>query len=134
MRFALLALALIAVPGVAHAADPITGTWRTADGKAIVRIAPCGTVICGRTIKILATNAPRLDVRNADPGLRRRPLLGLQVLTGFTDSGGDWRGRVYSPEEGKTYRSVVSRNANGTLKVKGCIAIFCKTQTWTPVR
>ncbi|MEO7470189.1 MAG: DUF2147 domain-containing protein, partial [Sphingobium limneticum] len=28
----------------------------------------------------------------------------------------------------------VSRNANGTLKVQGCIAFFCKTQTWTAVR
>ena len=59
-------------------------------------------------------------------------MLGLEVLIGFTDAGDDWRGKIYSPEEGKTYKSIVSRNPDGTLKVKGCISIFCRTLVWRP--
>ena len=42
-------------------------------------------------------------------------------------------GRIYDPKSGKTYRSVLERDG-AALTVKGCIAIFCKTQTWTRAR
>ena len=46
----------------------------------------------------------------------------------------DWRGTIYDPRNGKTYKSIVSKNTDGTLAVKGCIAFFCQTQKWTPAR
>ena len=60
--------------------------------------------------------------------------MGLPLLTGFGDAGSHWKGTIYDPESGKSYTSKISRNADGTLKVQGCIAFFCKTQTWTAVR
>ena len=56
------------------------------------------------------------------------------MLSGFTADDDVWRGQIYDPKSGKTYRSVVRRNANGTLKVEGCVGPFCKTQTWRPAR
>lgn len=118
------------------AAAPIDGRWLTADRKAIVTIAACGRARCGRITRILAPTpkGPPVDEYNPDPRLRGRPIQGLTVLTGFAPSGAKWRGRIYSPEEGKTYRSVLERRPDGALKVAGCILILCKTQVWTPAR
>ena len=141
MRFirlaATAALGLVALSTFpAQAALPVTGRRATVDGKVIVAVAPGGQHLCGRIEKIVkpTPGRPQTDIKNPDPALRSKQLVGLALLTGFTDAGDLWKGTIYDPESGKSYTSKVSRNANGTLKVQGCIAFFCKTQTWTPVR
>lgn len=125
--------ALLLLASGAQAAAPITGRWVTDDGKAIVTIAPCGQVICGRISRILAPtpNGPPVDANNPDPRLRRRPVLGLEVLSGFRDAGKDWRGRIYDPEAGRSYKSIVAREPGG-LRAQGCILMFCRSQHWKP--
>jgi len=126
--------ALLAVP--AAAAEPIAGRWVTENGKAAVLIGSCGGgVTCGRIAAVLkpTPGGATTDVNNPDPKLRDRPFRGLAILTGFRDAGDDWRGRIYDPESGKTYKSVVKREKDG-LKVQGCIAFFCRTQHWTAMR
>ena len=134
MRLSSVALivASLTLPGEALAAEPVTGRWITDDGKALVTIGHCGNTVCGEIARILAPtpDGPPVDANNPDPNLRKRPILGLRVLSGFTDSGDDWRGQIYSPEEGKSYRSILRRSDGNTIKVKGCILFFCKTQTW----
>lgn len=128
----LLGLALLATP--AWAAQPIAGRWITPEGDSVVTIGPCGNRTCGRITAFLKrppTPNPR-DTRNPDAALRSRPILGLAVLSGFTDQGKDWRGRIYDPRSGRSYKSIVSRNADGTLKVQGCVAFLCRTQVWRP--
>lgn len=139
MRFATFVLAptLIMIgSAAAHAATPITGQWLTVEGKGIVTIADCGKGVCGRITKVLKPNpkGPTVDARNPDPAKRTRPIEGLQILANFTDSGSDWRGTIYSPEAGKEYKSYLKRQADGTLQVKGCIAFFCQTQVWKPIK
>jgi uncharacterized protein (DUF2147 family) len=139
MRF--LALApitafVLAVP--AHAADPVTGQWLTAKGNAIVTITRCGNAMCGRITRTLQANPANpdgLDRNNKKPELRTRKLLGLEIIPSFTDAGSTWQGRIYSPETGGDYAGYLSKNADGTLTVKGCAgAIFCQTQKWTPAK
>lgn len=134
ITLATLTLAATAMP--AHAAQPIAGRWATVDGKAIVAIAPCGKQMCGRIEKIVkpTPGRPQTDINNPNAALRSKPLVGLALLSDFRDAGDIWKGTIYDPESGKSYNSKVSRNPNGTLKVQGCIAFFCKTQTWTPIR
>jgi uncharacterized protein (DUF2147 family) len=134
-RASLIAATLLA-PAAAVGATPITGRWTTADGSGIVTVGPCGGTVCGRLTQILKSQpgAPKTDVANSDPALRTRPILGMPILSGFVDKGNDWRGTIYDPRNGKTYKSIVSKNADGTLAVKGCIAFFCQTQKWTPAR
>lgn len=135
MRFMpFAALALLATPALA--ATPIAGRYVTEGGAGIVTIAPCGSSVCGRLTTILRKRpgAPDTDVNNSDPALRNRPVLGIPILSGFTDAGKDWRGKIYDPRNGKTYKSIVSRNDNGSLDVKGCIAFLCKSQVWTPAK
>ncbi len=133
MRIAFVAFFALLLPATAFAAEPVTGRWVTDDGKAIVTIADCGGTVCGRITRILAPtpDGPPVDSNNPDKALRKRPIAGLVVLSGFKPDGDAWKGRIYSPEEGKTYRSVMQRAGANAIKVKGCIAIFCKTQNWT---
>ncbi len=128
--------AALVVAAPALAATPIAGRYVTEDGSGIVDIGRCGQAVCGRLVKVLKASpgAPMTDVNNSDASLRSRPIVGLPILTGFADAGKDWRGRIYDPRNGKSYKSIVSREADGTLKVQGCIAFLCQTQVWRPVK
>ena len=137
LRFPVLAAPLLlGLAGTAHAADPIAGRYLTADGSGIVAIAACGAAMCGKLATVVkhAPNGAAVDARNVDPALRSRPLLGMAILSGLTDSGKDWRGEIYDPRRGRTFKSIVARNADGSLNVQGCVAMFCQTQVWQPAR
>ena len=134
-RIALIAVLSLSTSPVLAAA-PIAGKWVTAGKDSVVKIAPCGPKLCGKVAKLLkpTPNGPPVDRNNPDAALRTRPLVGLPILIGFTDNGSDWSGTIYDPRRGKTYRSLVAKNDDGTLKVQGCIAFFCQTQVWTAAK
>ncbi len=118
----------------ALAADSIHGDWITQERDAIIKISKCGTSVCGRIYKYLVTppnGTGQKDIHNPDQKLRDRTLLGMSILTGFTPDGDIWRGKVYDPKSGKTYRSEVSLKSTNSLKMKGCLAFFCQGQDWT---
>ncbi|WP_417621134.1 DUF2147 domain-containing protein [Parasphingorhabdus sp.] len=123
---------LLATPALA--ANSINGEWITADRDAIIKISKCGANVCGRIDKYLVTppnGVGQKDIHNPDKSLRNRTLLGMAILTGFKPDGDIWRGKVYDPKTGKTYRSEVSLNSPNSLKMKGCIAFVCRGQNWT---
>ncbi|MEL7738187.1 DUF2147 domain-containing protein [Citromicrobium bathyomarinum] len=125
-------LAALAVPALA--ADPIGGKWVTEDKDAVVTIGDCGTSVCGKITKFLETppgGVDQRDINNPKKSLRSRKLMGLPVLTGFRQDGDEWRGEIYDPKSGKTYRSVIQRKGPNKLEVKGCVTVFCQTQVWT---
>ncbi|MBO81122.1 DUF2147 domain-containing protein [Citromicrobium bathyomarinum] len=127
-----VAIAALAVPALA--ADPISGRWVTQEKNAIVTIGQCGSSVCGKISKFLETppdGANQRDVNNPDKSLRSRKLMGLPVLTDLREDGDLWRGDIYDPEAGKTYRSVIRRKGANRLEVKGCVGPFCQTQIWT---
>ena len=119
------------------AAQPIEGRWLTAEKDAVITIGECGRSTCGKISRFLVAppqGADQRDVNNADPKKRSRKLLGMPVLTGFSEEADLWRGQIYDPKSGKTYRSVIRRKNANTLEVKGCIGPFCQTQVWTRAR
>mgnify|MGYP001236831674 FL=1 len=131
---AALVAAGLSLGTMAIAADPIDGQWVTKDRKAVVTIGKCGATLCGKISKFLVTppdGADQRDINNPNPSLRSRKLMGLPVLTGFKEESDLWRGQIYDPEEGKTYRSVIRRKGANKLEVKGCVGPFCQTQIWT---
>ena len=136
MRKALLTLILLSSASAARAAE-VTGNWVTEDRTAVIAVQRCGTSVCGNVAKILILKPdhPKTDVRNPDPGLRSKPILGLRILSGFTRNGDRWdNGRIYDPNSGKSYKSKLSLNRDGSLNVSGCVAFICKTQRWTRAR
>ncbi len=132
---AALATAMLAIATPAAAAAPIEGRWVTEEKDSIVEIKPCGNSICGRIVKFLkAPPKPNpKDTENPNPKLRSRPIMGMAVLSGFKlhdADDGEYKGTIYDPRNGKSYKSFLSVNDNGTLKVQGCVGPFCQSQTW----
>lgn len=124
----------IGMTAPAFAAGSINGNWITEEKDAVVKISQCGATVCGRIHKYLVTppnGVNQKDVNNPNKSLRNRKLLGTAVLTGFKKDGKKWRGRIYDPKSGKTYRSEVILTSANQLKVKGCIAFICQGQNWT---
>jgi uncharacterized protein (DUF2147 family) len=137
MRKMIIAVAALACARPAFAAAPVTGRWLTAEKDSILEVAPCGAMICGKIAKILAATKdgkPPVDANNPNPALRGRPIQGLTILSGFTDAGKNWKGTIYNPRNGKSYKSFLTKLADGTLKVQGCIAFACQGFIYTAVK
>lgn len=130
---AVIALAL-AVP--ASAQSSIDGVWRDDGGYVEITVGPCGQARCGRITRIIRVKPGETDRdrHNDDPALRNRSILGITILSGLAWRDGAWRGRVYNPEDGGTYRTEVRPGAGGTLEVKGCLGFICRTRVWPSAR
>ena len=137
MKKPILALAALLIASPLLAAQPVEGRWVTEERDAVITIGDCGKSLCGRITKFLVAppqGVDQRDVNNRNASLRNRKLLGMPVLTGFTEDGEEWRGQIYDPKSGKTYRSIIRRLNATTLQVKGCLGPFCQTQTWKRAR
>ena len=135
MRHAVIGLFLVASAAPALAAVPVTGRWYTEERDSIVQIGACGPVVCGKVAKVLKAppgGGKALDTNNPDPALRSRPIEGITLLSGFRESGNEWEGQIYDPRAGKTYKSYLQKQPDGTLNVKGCVGPFCRSVTFTP--
>lgn len=125
----------------ALAAAPITGKWLTTERDSIIEIAPCDAaqrrMLCGKVIRVAKNGADgkaMLDFHNPLPALRSRPIQGINVLSDLVDGGNDWRGKIYDPRSGKSYKSIIAREPDGSLSVQGCITFICKSLVWTQAR
>lgn len=138
----MLAGLALALPIRAHSAPAIdpSGTWLTEDGRARIRVEKCGPNqdrLCGYVVWLKSPltdeGRPRVDLKNPDPSKRGRPSLGHQILLGLTQNAeGQFEGKVYNSEDGKTYDVTVWSEAPGSLKIRGCLVlVLCGTQTWT---
>ena len=132
---ALVLAALAAATSTSFAADP-TGTWLSQDGDSKIKITHCGQAICGNLAWLKQPNdangKPKLDANNPDAGKRNRPVLGIPIIHGMRPDGADkWSGQVYNAEDGKTYSGSFTLAGANKAEIKGCVAIICKTRTWT---
>ena len=130
-RIVLILAALVAVPAAAAPA-PIAGNWKTDDGRAIVTVAPCAGGLCATITRFLFAEPQGgvRDAKNPDAKLRSRRVLGSNVLSNLKPAGKAWTGTGYSARDGRTFNATVSSDG-GTLKLKGCVMVFCKTVVWT---
>lgn len=133
---ALFVLCVAMTPAAAFASPAAAfGVWATQDGDGHVEIAPCGESACGSIVWGDRSSGPRTDVKNPDVALRQRPLIGLRILEGYRAAAAGWiNGRVYDPKSGNTYRSELLPQADGTLRVKGCLGPICRGEIWRRVR
>jgi uncharacterized protein (DUF2147 family) len=138
-RIIVTATTLSAIIGIAVAANAaaasIKGRWVTKEKDSVVEISACGAAMCGRVAKFLKTppgGVDQKDTENPDKNLRSRKILGIAVLHSLKADGDKWRGTIYDPRNGKSYRSVVYLQKNGNLHVQGCVGPICQSQVWTP--
>jgi uncharacterized protein (DUF2147 family) len=134
-------VACFAIPLPARAADP-TGVWLTEDGKARVSVYRCGEAICGKVVSLKepndpATGKPKLDKFNRDTGKRGRPIIGVELMAGLKPGGtpDQWEGSLYNPEDGDTYKGILTALSPLAMKLQGCVlgGLICKSETWKRV-
>ncbi|MCB1529360.1 MAG: DUF2147 domain-containing protein [Hyphomicrobiaceae bacterium] len=131
-------LAFSAFATAASAAPREVGVWFDDTGKGAVEIFPCGPSLCGRIVWLKEPlgedGRPLNDGYNPDPGMRSRPICGLQVLGGLARQpdgtlDGGW---VYDPKVGKSYDAAIElAGRNLTLIGYKGIRMFSKSFTWT---
>ena len=135
----LVVAAVLAVATTSAFAEDILGLWDA--GESNVEIYSCGDLLCGRIAELDEPldedgNA-KLDKNNPDPALQSRPLLGMDLIAGFSRAGKrKWEdGTIYDPRDGKTYKCVMKLQRDGTLKVRGYVGVplLGKTVVWTRV-
>ena len=115
----------VVLSGLALADEDANGIWKLDSGKVTVRIAPCGSSLCGAIVGLAKPldkkGRPKVDKKNPNEGLRKRPLIGLTVMANMRPAGANkWRGTIYNADDGRTYSSHMKLSGNN-MKVKGCV-------------
>lgn len=110
----------------------VLGYWST-DAGSVLHVDNCGENVC-ITIVTISQKAPGvIDARDPDPALRTRPICKMDIGTEFVlkDADHGENGKIYDPESGKTYKSVIASDGN-TLSVRGYIGFKAlgRSQTW----
>jgi uncharacterized protein (DUF2147 family) len=128
-------LAFSIVSGATLADEPY-GTWLTVDRDSRIKLTRCGANLCGNVIWLSEPNnddgSPKRDIYNPDASLRGRPVMGIQILQDLAPDGDHWVGKIYNPENGKTYQATFRMISAKRAELEGCAAvIFCEKQIWT---
>ena len=129
----------LALPQAANAEagpDAIVGTWLTDGGESKVEIERGGTQYSGKIVWLKEPERdgrPLRDANNTNAALRDRPLLGLEIVAGFSyASNAVWTGgSVYSPRKGRSYPAELSLAPDGRLDIKVKDGIFSKHLYWS---
>ena len=126
MKTALIALAaIVGMAGIA-AADPIEGRWRTAPddngNSGMIEVVPCVNAFCGTLIQAYDASGNPMDSEN----------VGRMIISEMQPhGGGEYRGRIYSPDRDRTYNSRVQLSGN-SMAVRGCVLGICRDGgTWS---
>lgn len=134
MKYQLFAVSLLAATmgsAAAVAASEPTGIWRMDSGKVTIEVAACGNSYCGKIVgldkPLNKRGKPKRDKENPDKALRKRPVIGLTIISDMKRTGDDsWKGTIYNADDGKTYDSKMKLESENVMIVKGCVLVFCK--------
>ena len=125
MKYLALASALTIGLAGGALAEPLVGTWQTAKDDngnfGLIQVAPCGSKLCGKLVKSFDASGKQIQSEHTG-----RNIISETVASG----GGQYKGKVYSPDRDKTYNSKLVLSGN-TLKVSGCVLGICRDGgTW----
>ncbi|HKJ62684.1 MAG TPA: DUF2147 domain-containing protein [Hyphomicrobiales bacterium] len=126
--------ALAIAPAMAQKAEDAFGVWEHPDNGSHIRISKCGGGLCAKIIKV--EDPSRTDVKNPNPAKRKRPIVGITIMSGAKKSGeATWSGKLYNTLDGETYNGTVTVLSKKKLKLQGCVlgGLICQGPTWTRV-
>ncbi|MGO9325519.1 MAG: DUF2147 domain-containing protein [Terracidiphilus sp.] len=115
------------------------GRWKTVDDatgkvKSIVQIHEEDGKLYGTIEELFDPPVPHPTCYLCSGDLKDRPLVGLQVLSGFAPDGSQWSGgQVLDPETGKIYSASLSLEDRGKkLRLHGyfLIPLLGRTEHW----
>ena len=141
MKKILFCFILAVMPFAAAFAQDVVGKWKLSDGTAIVEVYKSGDVFNGKIVWLEkpteADGTPAVDDNNPDPQLRKRQLMGLNMLSGLKKDGGEYTGgKIYDPGNGQTYNCSM-RVEGDVLKVRGSLdkkGLIGRTMDWFRVK
>jgi len=137
---------LITVSFCFAGSDDIIGVWNNQEKDARVEIYRCKEAYCGKIVWLKIPDYPegskegapgtaKLDHNNPDLNLRKMPLLGVEIMRGFSFEGDNlWKnGTVYDPKNGKTYSGKMTLVSPSELHLRGFIGFswIGRTAVWT---
>ena len=140
MRLSVFALVLGLIPWSAALAEdknPAYGVWMTDGGKSKVHVTECDGGLYSKIIwlknSIDTDGLPQLDEHNPDAEMRKRQVVGINILDGLTQTARyEWEGEVYNPEDGKKYKAYLALIKPDVLRLKGCMSMGwpCRSKFW----
>jgi uncharacterized protein (DUF2147 family) len=110
--------------------------WLTSNKEAKIEIYQKESHYFGKMIWLTPDvdekGKPLTDTENPDPAKRNRKLKGLEIISGLAYADGKWKGTIYDPESGKTYKSQIKLVNENTLELTGYVGLpmFGITETW----
>src|SRR5271165_6440533 len=130
----------------AAGAGDVAGTWLNQKQDAKIEIFQCGINFCGKIVwlkepvypagsKEGTPGTPKIDYKNPDTARQKTPIMGLQIMEGMQFSGDNlWKnGKIYDPDNGKTYSSKATLVSHDQLDLRGFIGVsmFGRTEKWS---
>ncbi len=110
--------------------EVVNGVWQNPSGSVKMRIAPCGTQICGKVVYANA-QAKADAARGGNPDF-----IGVNLLRDFNRTGpASWSGQVFVPDINRTVSGTLTKSSPRSLTVRGCVVgrVGCRDQVWTKV-
>lgn len=136
-----LLFTLVTASVIAQDKDAILGKWINSTGEAHVEITKRSDKYFGKIVWIKdpkgTEGVVKTDLKNPDENLRKRPILGLEILKNFVYDDGKWTdGTIYDPKSGKNYSCNMTIKDNGSLSMRGYIGISLigRSEVWKRVK
>lgn len=135
MRFLYIAI-LFALSGTLAGQD-VAGRWVTMDDvtgkkRSVVEISVVNGKASGTIIQLFRAPSEEQDpvCKECTDDRKGRKVVGLDIIRGMVKQDDEWTdGTILDPQNGKVYDCKLWIE-NGSLKVRGYIAFFYRTQTW----
>jgi uncharacterized protein (DUF2147 family) len=98
-------------------ADSPVGDWQT-EGRGAVRIAKCGSALCGYVLNSSSDDRGEAVLINMKP-----------------KNDTQWTGSVYSQDSGDTYYGTMDMKTSNTLRVEACALgrFYCSGNNWSRI-
>lgn len=116
-------------------AQDIVGRWVTIDDntgkqRSVVEISVKDGKASGRIVEIFDATKRDKTCEVCTDDRKGKKVLGMEIIRGMVKDKDEWKGgTIMDPDNGKIYDCKLWLE-NGTLKVRGYIAFFFRTQTW----
>jgi uncharacterized protein (DUF2147 family) len=139
IRLIAIILILFFITNYSFSQSEIIGIWFTQDKEAKVQIFQTESGYYGKIIwlkkSIDEKGNPVLDKNNPKDESKKRQLMNLVILNGFTYEDKEWIGGImYDPTDGGTYECKIWIENKNTLKVRGYLGFLYETESWTRVK
>jgi uncharacterized protein (DUF2147 family) len=141
VRLLLLFFITAKIASTSWVADDIVGSWYNQEKDAKIKIFKNGGKYYGKIEWLKEPNdpetgKPKLDKHNSDDEKKKRPVMGLTILTDleFDADDQEWSdGDIYDPKTGNSYSLTCKMKDKNNMDLTGYIgfSFIGRTSNWT---